>query len=61
METSEEKWTISDINLVINNFSILIIDDCKNIDVPLLEIQFNRLRDRLDRKLIKNIYIYHLI
>ena len=41
---AEEKWTIRDINLVINNFLILIIDDCMDIDIPLLEIQFNRLR-----------------
>jgi vacuolar protein sorting-associated protein 13D len=44
VEKNEEKWIISDINLVINNFSILIIDDCKDIDIPLFEIIFNRLR-----------------
>ena len=40
----DTNWIISDINLTMNNFLILVIDDCMDIDIPLLELQFYRLR-----------------
>ena len=33
---------ITEMNVWISNFCICIIDDCMDIDVPLVDIQFNR-------------------
>jgi vacuolar protein sorting-associated protein 13D len=44
LNSKSEVWIINNINLTINNFSMLVIDDCKDIDIPFIEIQLNRLR-----------------
>jgi len=51
IESEDEKdlelkapWLVQSIKLNMSNFCLCIIDDCKDVDIPLTDIQFNRIK-----------------